>query len=71
MCRFLPLRLRLDSHDLVDPEVVEDIEERLLTLFEPGLPLKRTNNKNVQNRQTNLNGPTMMGPGENQNTSSH
>ena len=52
LCLFLPLRLRLDSHDLVDPEVVEDIEERLLTLFEPGLPLKRTNNNNVKNRKS-------------------
>ena len=43
LCLFLLLRLRLDSHDL-EPVVVvdeEDIDnERLLTLFELGLPLK-------------------------------
>ena len=48
LCLLLPLRLRLDSHDLEPPpaeaeaEVIEEvIEERLLRLFEPGLALER------------------------------
>ena len=42
--RLLPLRLRLDSHDLepAEAEVIDEvIDERLLRLFEPGLPLER------------------------------
>ena len=37
----LLFRLRLDSHDL-DPDAEEDSDERLFTLFDPGLLLKRT-----------------------------
>ena len=45
LCLLLPLRLRLDSHDLepvAEAEVIDEvIDERLLRLFEPGLPLER------------------------------
>ena len=46
LCLLLPLRLRLDNHDLEPPpaeaEVIDEvIEERLLRLFEPGLALER------------------------------
>ena len=46
LCLLLPLRLRLDSHDLepaaaAEAEVIDEvIEERLLRLFEPGLALE-------------------------------
>ena len=45
LCLLLPLRLRLDSHDLEPPpaeaEVIDEVmDERLLRLFEPGLALE-------------------------------